>query len=135
MQYVNTISCYVRNQQIFLTQNLVTFTDMERAIIRDLVCRVLQFLPQLTKAVNFAAELDWYRTSFFVHKIVLINLLTVHGSNVFSLLHCMQYFVISYCCSPKQLCEAHLSRGLDTRDTKWEVSINAFLPYLLAVYG
>ncbi|KAL6620475.1 hypothetical protein ACP70R_035614 [Stipagrostis hirtigluma subsp. patula] len=32
--------------------------DMERAIIRDLVCRVLQFLPQLTKAVNFAAELD-----------------------------------------------------------------------------
>ncbi|TVU20034.1 hypothetical protein EJB05_36221 [Eragrostis curvula] len=42
----------------FLTQNLVMFTDMERAIIRDLVCRVLQFLPQLTKAVNFAAELD-----------------------------------------------------------------------------
>ncbi|KAL6839201.1 hypothetical protein ACP4OV_030873 [Aristida adscensionis] len=32
--------------------------DMERAIIRDLVCRILQFLPQLTKAVNFAAELD-----------------------------------------------------------------------------
>nr|XP_034584839.1 DNA mismatch repair protein MSH5 isoform X3 [Setaria viridis] len=32
--------------------------DMERAIMRDLVCRVLQFLPQLTKAVNFAAELD-----------------------------------------------------------------------------
>ncbi|XP_035817661.1 DNA mismatch repair protein MSH5 isoform X11 [Zea mays] len=32
--------------------------DMERAIIRDLVCRVLQFIPQLTKAVNFAAELD-----------------------------------------------------------------------------
>ncbi|XP_066366158.1 DNA mismatch repair protein MSH5-like isoform X5 [Miscanthus floridulus] len=32
--------------------------DMERAIIRDLVCRVLQFLPQLTNAVNFAAELD-----------------------------------------------------------------------------
>nr|ACF82923.1 unknown [Zea mays] len=31
---------------------------MERAIIRDLVCRVLQFIPQLTKAVNFAAELD-----------------------------------------------------------------------------
>jgi hypothetical protein len=108
---------------------------MERAIIRDLVCRVLQFLPQLTKAVNFAAELDWYRTSFFVHKIVWINLLTVHGSNVFSLLHYMQYFVISYCCSAKQLCEAHLNRGLDTRDTKWEVSINAFLSYLLAVYG
>jgi DNA mismatch repair protein MSH5 len=39
---------------------LVALTDMERAIIRDLVCRVLQFLPQLTKAVNFAAELDWY---------------------------------------------------------------------------
>lgn len=40
--------------------NLVIFhTDMERAIMRDLVCRVLQFLPQLTKAVNFAAELDW----------------------------------------------------------------------------
>ncbi|KAF8715894.1 hypothetical protein HU200_026854 [Digitaria exilis] len=32
--------------------------DMERAIMRDLVCRVLQFLPHLTKAVNFAAELD-----------------------------------------------------------------------------
>ncbi|XP_039800385.1 DNA mismatch repair protein MSH5 isoform X2 [Panicum virgatum] len=32
--------------------------DMERAIMRDLVCRVLQFLPQLTKAGNFAAELD-----------------------------------------------------------------------------
>ncbi|CAL4908915.1 unnamed protein product [Urochloa decumbens] len=32
--------------------------DMERAIMRDLVCRVLQFLPQMTKAVNFAAELD-----------------------------------------------------------------------------
>ncbi|KAF0923351.1 hypothetical protein E2562_006262, partial [Oryza meyeriana var. granulata] len=32
--------------------------DMERAIIRDLVCRVCQFIPQLTKAVNFAAELD-----------------------------------------------------------------------------
>ncbi|XP_025808387.1 DNA mismatch repair protein MSH5 isoform X3 [Panicum hallii] len=32
--------------------------DMERAIMRDLVCRILQFLPQLTKAVNFAAELD-----------------------------------------------------------------------------
>ncbi|OEL25638.1 DNA mismatch repair protein MSH5 [Dichanthelium oligosanthes] len=32
--------------------------DMERAIMKDLVCRVLQFLPQLTKAVNFAAELD-----------------------------------------------------------------------------
>ncbi|KAL5202150.1 hypothetical protein ABZP36_013102 [Zizania latifolia] len=32
--------------------------DMERAIIRDLVCRICQFLPQLTKAVNFAAELD-----------------------------------------------------------------------------
>ncbi|XP_062181064.1 DNA mismatch repair protein MSH5 isoform X2 [Phragmites australis] len=32
--------------------------DMERAIIRDLVRRVLQFLPQLTNAVNFAAELD-----------------------------------------------------------------------------
>jgi DNA mismatch repair protein MSH5 len=31
---------------------------MERAIIRDLVCRVCQFIPQLTKAVNFAAELD-----------------------------------------------------------------------------
>ncbi|KAG8068169.1 hypothetical protein GUJ93_ZPchr0005g15287 [Zizania palustris] len=32
--------------------------DMERAIIRDLVCRICQFVPQLTKAVNFAAELD-----------------------------------------------------------------------------
>ncbi|CAL5095633.1 unnamed protein product [Urochloa decumbens] len=32
--------------------------DMERAIMRDLVCRVLQFLPEMTKAVNFAAELD-----------------------------------------------------------------------------
>ncbi|CAM0954785.1 unnamed protein product [Alopecurus aequalis] len=32
--------------------------DMERAIIRDLISRVLQFLPELTKAVNFAAELD-----------------------------------------------------------------------------
>ncbi|OAY66086.1 DNA mismatch repair protein MSH5 [Ananas comosus] len=34
--------------------------DMERAIIRDLVSRVLHFAPQLVKAVNFAAELDWY---------------------------------------------------------------------------
>nr|CAB3461064.1 unnamed protein product [Digitaria exilis] len=41
-----------------LIQTLSYFTDMERAIMRDLVCRVLQFLPHLTKAVNFAAELD-----------------------------------------------------------------------------
>uniref|UniRef100_A0A452ZFY4 Uncharacterized protein n=1 Tax=Aegilops tauschii subsp. strangulata TaxID=200361 RepID=A0A452ZFY4_AEGTS len=41
--------------------------DMERAIIRDLVCRVLQFLPQLTKAVNFAAELDWYAHICYTH--------------------------------------------------------------------
>ncbi|XP_065044951.1 DNA mismatch repair protein MSH5-like isoform X2 [Musa acuminata AAA Group] len=32
--------------------------DMERAIIRDLITRVLNFVPQLIKAVNFAAELD-----------------------------------------------------------------------------
>ncbi|WOK91851.1 hypothetical protein Cni_G00542 [Canna indica] len=32
--------------------------DMERAIIRDLISRVLNFVPQLIKAVNFAAELD-----------------------------------------------------------------------------
>ncbi|KAJ3699033.1 hypothetical protein LUZ61_002738 [Rhynchospora tenuis] len=32
--------------------------DMERAIIRDLVSRILQFVPHLTWAVNFAAELD-----------------------------------------------------------------------------
>ncbi|PKA58124.1 DNA mismatch repair protein MSH5 [Apostasia shenzhenica] len=34
--------------------------DMERAIIRDLVSRVLHFAPQLIKAVNFAAELDCF---------------------------------------------------------------------------
>ncbi|XP_020092403.1 DNA mismatch repair protein MSH5 isoform X8 [Ananas comosus] len=34
--------------------------DMERAIIRDLVSRVLHFAPQLVKAVNFAAELDCF---------------------------------------------------------------------------
>ncbi|KAJ0983030.1 hypothetical protein J5N97_011285 [Dioscorea zingiberensis] len=34
--------------------------DMERAIIRDLVSRVLQFSPQLIKAVNFVAELDCF---------------------------------------------------------------------------
>nr|CAD1840961.1 unnamed protein product [Ananas comosus var. bracteatus] len=34
--------------------------DMERAIIRDLVSRVLHFVPQLVKAVNFAAELDCF---------------------------------------------------------------------------
>ncbi|KAK8969744.1 DNA mismatch repair protein MSH5 [Platanthera guangdongensis] len=34
--------------------------DMERAIIRDLVSRMLQFAPQLIKAVNFAAELDCF---------------------------------------------------------------------------
>ncbi|XP_020274527.1 DNA mismatch repair protein MSH5 isoform X2 [Asparagus officinalis] len=34
--------------------------DMERAIIRDLVTRILQFTPQLIKAVNFAAELDCF---------------------------------------------------------------------------
>ena len=43
-------------------------TDMERAIIRDLVCRVLQFLPQLTNAVNFAAELDWYVCFYWAYK-------------------------------------------------------------------
>ncbi|XP_039140049.1 DNA mismatch repair protein MSH5 isoform X1 [Dioscorea cayenensis subsp. rotundata] len=32
--------------------------DMERAIVRDLVSRVLQFAPQLIRAVDFAAELD-----------------------------------------------------------------------------
>ncbi|KAJ3695448.1 hypothetical protein LUZ60_000825 [Juncus effusus] len=32
--------------------------DMERAIIRDLVSRILQFAPHLTRAVYFAAELD-----------------------------------------------------------------------------
>lgn len=37
-----------------------SIADMERAIIRDLVSRMLQFTPQLIKAVNFAAELDWY---------------------------------------------------------------------------
>ena len=46
---------------------VVALTDMERAIIRDLVCRVLQFLPQLTKAVNFAAELDWYAHICYTH--------------------------------------------------------------------
>ncbi|KAL0902913.1 hypothetical protein M5K25_028401 [Dendrobium thyrsiflorum] len=34
--------------------------DMERAIIRDLESRILQFAPQLVKAVNFAAELDCF---------------------------------------------------------------------------
>lgn len=33
---------------------------MERAILRDLVSRMLQFAPQLIKAVNFAAELDCF---------------------------------------------------------------------------
>ncbi|KAG6473178.1 hypothetical protein ZIOFF_067090 [Zingiber officinale] len=32
--------------------------DMERAIIRDLISRLLNFVPQLIKAVGFAAELD-----------------------------------------------------------------------------
>ncbi|KAH1063194.1 hypothetical protein J1N35_028181 [Gossypium stocksii] len=34
--------------------------DMERAIIRDLVLRVLTFSTQLHKAVNFVSELDWH---------------------------------------------------------------------------
>ncbi|XP_020590797.1 DNA mismatch repair protein MSH5 isoform X5 [Phalaenopsis equestris] len=34
--------------------------DMERAIIRDLVSRILHFAPHLVKAVNFAAELDCF---------------------------------------------------------------------------
>ncbi|KAG0501431.1 hypothetical protein HPP92_001503 [Vanilla planifolia] len=34
--------------------------DMERAIIRDLVTRILHFEPHLIKAVNFAAELDCF---------------------------------------------------------------------------
>lgn len=34
--------------------------DMERAIIRDLVSRIIHFVPQLIKAVNFAAELDCF---------------------------------------------------------------------------
>jgi hypothetical protein len=46
--------------KLIFNLGMVALTDMERAILRDLVCRVLQFLPQLTKAVNFAAELDWY---------------------------------------------------------------------------
>lgn len=32
------------------------------------MCRVLQFLPQLTKAVNFAAELDWYVCFYWAYK-------------------------------------------------------------------
>lgn len=39
---------------------MLLLEDMERAIVRDLVSRILQFTPQLIKAVNFAAELDWY---------------------------------------------------------------------------
>ncbi|XP_072955763.1 DNA mismatch repair protein MSH5 isoform X2 [Typha angustifolia] len=34
--------------------------DMERAIIRDLVSRILHFVPHLIRAVNFAAELDCF---------------------------------------------------------------------------
>ncbi|XP_073014124.1 DNA mismatch repair protein MSH5 isoform X3 [Typha latifolia] len=34
--------------------------DMERAIIRDLVSRILHFVPHLVRAVNFAAELDCF---------------------------------------------------------------------------
>ncbi|KAG1335336.1 hypothetical protein COCNU_03G014550 [Cocos nucifera] len=34
--------------------------DMERAIIRDLVSRIIHFVPQLIMAVNFAAELDCF---------------------------------------------------------------------------
>ncbi|KAG8492681.1 hypothetical protein CXB51_010344 [Gossypium anomalum] len=34
--------------------------DMERAIVRDLVLRVLTFSTQLHKAVNFVSELDWH---------------------------------------------------------------------------
>ncbi|KAG9146748.1 hypothetical protein Leryth_005075 [Lithospermum erythrorhizon] len=33
--------------------------DMERAIMGDLVSRILQFSVHITKAVNFAAEVDW----------------------------------------------------------------------------
>jgi hypothetical protein len=51
-----------------LSQLFIFHTDMERAILRDLVCRVLQFLPQLTKAVNFAAELDWYVCFYWAYK-------------------------------------------------------------------
>lgn len=38
----------------------VSFQDMERAITRDLAKHILQFSAPILKAVNFAAELDWY---------------------------------------------------------------------------
>ncbi|XP_078157852.1 MUTS-homolog 5 isoform X3 [Carex rostrata] len=40
------------------TRELDNLLDMERAIIGDLVSRILHFLPHMTRAVNFAAELD-----------------------------------------------------------------------------
>ncbi|KAG0501432.1 hypothetical protein HPP92_001504 [Vanilla planifolia] len=50
------MKCGERAPQIVYVHQI----DMERAIIRDLVTRILHFEPHLIKAVNFAAELDCF---------------------------------------------------------------------------
>lgn len=45
--------------------HLLIWKDMERAITRDLVSHVLLFSDHLLKAINFAAELDWYESSSY----------------------------------------------------------------------
>lgn len=51
LEYDDVVSCFLQKKLL---------TDMERAIIRDLLSHTLLFSAHLLKAVNFVAELDWY---------------------------------------------------------------------------